>query len=265
MGQQIFIPHSSGGGGGATPDSVFLAGLYQSGAAYVDYGLETGADIFYSASDFSAVLVFRIVRENVDALVYPLLEITDSDGSEVLFFIDADSKIAVSCNGTIITPDTCELPLGRVFVVTFTRAADGSASLYLNGLYMRTETTVISAVVPPVSILFGGNGDWSENFAEYLGFAYIGSLELNADQVADIYMATQDAGRLVVPPAIVSEESFVVYNSDTGLTNIALWVPEFNTISAPDLPAIPNGLATGTLLPAPYYPAHSGWADIPLP
>jgi hypothetical protein len=265
MGQQVFIPNAGGAGG--NNGSVFLTDLYSDGD-YVDYGFALpggGGDVFYSGEKFSAVLVFRVVQENLLSITIPLLTVVDSAATGWGFFINSLSEVCAQVDAQNLIPEVCNLPLGRVFVATLTHASAGETNLYLNGRFMVQTSAPQPAVTAPVSILIGGSGAWTKDFIEYIGFGFIDGKQLEDDEVSSVYIATQDAGKLVFPATTVVGETYVVYNAATGLSNTALWVPEINTISAPDLPAVPSGIAAGTLLTAPFHPAHSGWADVPIP
>jgi hypothetical protein len=267
MGQQVFIPNSGGGGGAG---SVFLTDVVSDdGATWVDYGFALpggGGEAFYSTDPFSAVVAFRVVQENVAGGLIPVMSVVDSGlaGGGWQFFINPTSKVSAAVAGQNLIPDVSNLPLGRVFIATLTY--DGAAAnLYLNGRFMVQTGALMPAVTNPVSIIVGGAGVPVTDFIEYIGFGYSQSL-FTAAQVAAIYMASQDAGRVVFPTSTVIETPYAIYNADVGFSNLALWVPEFNvSLGAPSLPAIPSGIATGTLLTAPFHVAHSGWADVPAP
>lgn len=262
MGQQVFIPNSGGGAAG----SVFLTDL-KVGANFVDYGFALpggGGEIFYPANNiFTATIAFRVVQENLASESIPLLTVVDSAGTGWGFFINPNNKVSAQVDNQPLIPDVSNCPLGRVFIATLTHASNGDTNLYLNGRFMIQTSSTLPSVTTPVSILIGGSGSWTKDFIEYVGFGYIDSRALLDEAVATMYMASQDAGKVVFPASVVPDDNYVIYNADTGLTNTALWVPEVNTFGAPDLPAVPNGLPTGTLLTAPFHVAHSGWADVP--
>lgn len=263
MGQQIFIPHSGDGGGG-NAGSVFLSRLYDAGNN-VDYGFALpggGANLFYGGGDFTAVVAFRVVKDNSGAITIPVLTVVDDAGTGWSFFINSSNRVCAQVDGQNLVPDTSDLPLGRVFIATLTHAAGGDTNLYINGRFLANTSAPQPAVTAPVSLLAGGSS-WDKDYLEYIGLAFFSDKVFTADEVAAGYISSQDAGLLAFPPGIITEESYVLYNADGGLTNLALWVPEANTIAAPSLPAIPGGLPTGALLTAPFHVAHSGWSDEP--
>jgi hypothetical protein len=261
MGQNIFIPNGGGGGGGG---ASFLTDLVAgNGAQYVDYGFATGGEFFYPDGAFSTIVAFRVVQEDFDAVQIPVITVSDANSNGWSIFISGAKKVCASLDAQIFTPDISDMPLGRVFIAILTYESGGNeANYYLNGRFMVDSNNPPAAVTLPVSFIVGGGGSPTKDFVEYLGFGYI-EAELTAEQVCDVYIASQDAAKVVIPASISSETSYVIYNADTGLTNPALWVPEFNTFAAPSLPAIPNGIAAGTVITAPFHVAHSGWASVP--
>ena len=265
MGQQVFIPHSGGGGGGA--GSSFLTNMVAGGGAqYVDYGFDGGGggEAFYTTQNYSFIVAFRVVQENLDAAQYPVLTVYDNETPDVGWnvFVSGTNRICATIDAQIFTPDVSDMPLGRVFFAILTHKNTGSSKYYLNGRFMIENNVVQNVPGNSISIVVGGGGDPTKDFVEYLGFGYIES-QLSDEQVCDMYIASQDAGRVVIPDAIVDGAPYVVYNADVGFADPSLWVPEFNTLLAPSLPAIPNGIATGTVITAPFHVAHSGWADVP--
>jgi hypothetical protein len=263
MGQNIFIPNGGGGGGGS--GSSFLTNMVADGGnEYVNYGFdEGGGEAFYSTSDYSFIVAFRVVQENIGADQYPVLRVYDNETPDVgwSIFVSGSDRVCASIDAQIFTPDTSDMPLGRVFFAILTHKGSGGSDYYLNGRYM-ISNSVVQAPGGSMSIEVGGGGTPTLDFVEYIGFGYIES-SLSGSQVCDMYMASLDAGRVVIPAAIVDGAPYVVYNADVGLADPALWVPEFNTLLAPSLPAIPNGIATGTVITAPFHVAHSGWASVP--
>jgi hypothetical protein len=191
--------------------------------------------------------------------------VVDSAGAGWKFFISPLDLISADLNTQNLIPNTSDLPLGRVFFAVLVYKTSGQASIYINGRFLVSTGAAMDPVTAPVSIIVGSSGAPNRDFIEYLGFAFIDDNALSTREVGETYIACQDAGRVAIPPALVIETNYVVYNADTGLTNLALWVPEINTMGAPSLPAIPNGIATGTLLTAPFHVAHSGWAAPPAP
>lgn len=261
MGQQIFIPHAGGSAVGAR----FLTNLVANGGAdYVDYGLAAGGDVFFPSSitGFSAVFAFRAVQTNPVAgpQDYPLAQCVDDVGNGWQFRISASSKIYGDISTGSLVPDRSDMPMGRVFFATLTQKNTGNGDLYINGRIVATTPCPQPALVAPVRILLGGNGTPVRNYVQYLGFAFMPSW-LSSAEVSQIYEASQDARRIVFPAAI-AVNPHAIYNVETGLANTALWVPESNTMGAPNLPAINNGIAAGTLLTAPFHAAHSGWARV---
>lgn len=265
MGQNVFIPHSGGGGAGGAGTSFLTDLLSNAGANYVDYGFAFpggGGDAFYPTGDFSVIAAFRVVQENLIGELIPVLRLEDGAGKGWTVFISGANKVCASVDAQTLTPDVCDIPLGRVFIVTLTHAAAGDTSLYINGRFLVNTNVIQPAATQPVSFLVGSSGQVSHDYIEYVGFTFA-SIALNDDEVAQSYMASMDAGRVVMPLAIVGANLYVTFNADVGLTPATTWVPEFNTLAAPSLPAIPNGIATGTVITAPFHVAHSGWADVP--
>lgn len=262
MGQQLFIPKTGNDGDGR--NAVFLTGLYADGA-YVDYGLSSGADVFYTNQIlFTACIAFRMIRENTSAENIPLLTVLDAVSNGWRFFINTDNRICAQVNNNILVSGSDNIPLGRVCVATLSSEV-GGGELYLNGLPM--DSSIFQDIPPvyPVSLTLGGGGSWSKNFVEFIGWGYLKRFLPFGDN-ADLYMKIQDTGRVAFPSNVVFGEPYAVYNASDGLSNLALFTPEQpNTLGAPNLPAIPNGLATGTLLNAPFHVAYSGWADIASP
>jgi hypothetical protein len=267
MGQQIFIPNN-GGGGSSSSDAVFLTNLFdEDGAGYVDYGLPSGADVFYTDGfNYCAFVAFRVMRENNSGVSLSLLKVVDSAGNGWRFFINTDNKICAMVDGDIeFVPSTCDIPLGRVFIAAIDVEVSGG-EFYLHGRRMSTQglpDTV--AAVAPVSITLGGESTWNKDYIEFIGFGFINRF-LEIDEVAIVTLASQDAERIVFPASIFPDSTpNVIYNAASGLSNLALWTPSQNTLGAPDLPAIPSGVPTGTLLSAPFHVAHSGWAGFVPP
>lgn len=254
MGQQVFIPHSGGGAGSA--GAVFITDLLDD-VLYCNYGLLSGADIFYpGAEGFLAVIAFRVVQDDpTTSADFPVIQVNDDSGGgwRIKIFGSVYGEIA----GTTFSGGG-DLPLGRVFIVTLMSDAVGNSQMFVNGLVVSTDIAAQNPLTQPVQILVGPSGSTGKDFVEYIGFGFM-RLSLTPEEVASIYTASQDAGRVVFPAAIAANPH-VIYNAATGLSNLALWVPESNTLGAPDLPAIDNGIATGTLLTAPFRVAQSGWA-----
>lgn len=263
MGQQVFIPNAgSSAGGGA----VFLTDL-RSGAGYVDYGLPLpagGADVFYTDGfNYCIFIAFRVVQENLFSENIPILTVLDAASNGWRFFINTENKVCGGVDAVEFVPDTCDIPLGRVFIAALDVEVNGG-EFYLHGRRMNTEGLpgTVSAVAP-VTLVLGGEGSWTKDFIEYIGFGFINRF-LSVDEIATVTIACQDAERIVFPASIFPGSTpNVIYNAASGLSNPSLWTPSQNTLGAPDLPAIPNGVPVGTLLNAPFHVAHSGWADVP--
>jgi hypothetical protein len=268
MGQQVFIPR---GGNNSGENAIFLSQLYDAGA-YVDYGLPLpagGAGVFYTTGfNYCIFVAFRVVQENTLAENIPILTVSDAASNGWRFFINSNNKVCARADAVDFIPDTCNTPLGRVVIATLDVEVNGG-ELYLHGRQVATVAlpdTVSS--VAPVTLVLGGGGSWTQDFIEYVGFGFINKF-LSSEEVAEAAIASQDAGRIVFPASVVGSAPFatpfVIYNASSGLADPAVWVPSQNTLGAPNLPAIPNGIPVGTLLRAPFYVAHSGWADVPVP
>lgn len=262
MGQQVFIPN---GGGSSSGDAVFLTDLFD-GGSYVDYGLLAGgADVFYTTGfNYCIFIAFRVVQENFFSENIPIITVLDAVSNGWRFFISTDSKVCARVDAQDFIPGTCDLPLGRVFIAALDVEVNGG-EFYLHGRRMATEGLLLTApAVAPVTLILGGEGSWTKDFIEYIGFGYVRKF-LSAEEISDVTIASQDAERIVFPASVVGAAPFVIYNAASGLSNPALWTPSQNTLGAPDLPAIPNGIPVGTLLNAPFHVAHSGWAGFAAP
>lgn len=265
MGQQIFIPNGGGGGGGnGVQKSTFVTEMVST-PNFVQYGLATGGDVFWNDVAFTAVVAFRVVQETPDeSIPIPILVVVNNAGEsseDWQFQINGFNLLKAAVGNGGLDPEETYIPLGRVIFATITYAP-GDAKLYLNGLLMAEAAPTIAGIGGPVSIRLG-TGDISKDYIQYIGFGFIADT-LSEISVANVFIASQDDGRIVFPAADI-EAPYVIYNADTGLSNLALWVPEFNTLGAPNLPAINGGIATGTLLLAPFHVAHSGYATAVLP
>lgn len=263
MGQQVFIPNGGGGGGGGSTGSVFLADLFQPASGSIDYSLATGGDVFLPIGNFSVLVAFRVVQDN-PAETINIFRAFDSSNTQWTFKILPDNKLVATINNSgALEPESSDLPLGRVFIAVLVRSG-GAADLYINGRLLGSAGASNFLRVAPFSVILGGNGAWARDYIEYIGFSIVaGGVALTGDQISDIYIASQDAGRVVFPSTIVPA-SYAIYNADTGLTDINLWTPEINTLGAPDLPAVPSteGLEA-SLVTAPFHAAQSGWNSAP--
>jgi hypothetical protein len=269
MGQQIFIPNN-GGGGSSSSDAVFLTGLFnEDGAGYVDYGGD-GSVFYTDGFNYCAFIAFRVMRENNSGVPLSLLTVVDGAGNGWRFFISSDNKVCALVDAVEFVPITCDIPLGRVFIAAIDVEVNGG-EFYLHGRRMATQGLPDTVPAGPnVAITLGsddgGESTWNKDYVEYIGFGFINRF-LEIDEVAIVTLASQDAERIVFPASIFPDSTpNVIYNAVSGLSNLALWTPSQNTLGAPDLPAIPSGVPTGTLLSAPFHVAHSGWAGlVPVP
>lgn len=261
MGQLVFIGDNSNGP--FTPNAIFLENLFESAGNTVDYGFEDDGEAFFSEESFTAIVAFRLMQPAAaqrQDIVY-----CESNEGGWSIFIDSNGEISGSVSGATVTPDTSDLPLGRVIVaaLAYDSLEGGSASLYLQGRFMGSDGGAIGESGADVTFLLGPNGTWTNDLVEYLGFAFINNA-LDAEEMAEVFVATQDAARVTFPADITGTRA--VYNAVSGLSDITLWEPTINTMSAPDLPQIETGEGSvAALKDAPMHMAHSGWAAPVIP
>lgn len=228
---------------------------------------------FQADGHWSITCAFRIMR--TVSLPSTILKVSyPTDNSYWAIKYDYDIGIYLehsnTTDGTAISKTAqVDVPLGRTIHIGLSHDGDDDTmSLAVAGLTKGSNNNNADVYLDDpggaaVTLSFGAHADWnSTDNVELIGFSYHKAWLSAADQT---YMHTEflDTGKISVPAVQKALGEYVVYNADTGLTDVNSWVPEESTMTSPVAPDL--ALTTvGSLDPivkkevnfVPGYPAY---------
>lgn len=257
MGQLIFVGPSGAGSDGR---ARVVYDLYSADENLAFYGSLTEGATFFGDPlvGFTHVLVLRQVLESsntVDVFAIEDSAAPDPTGFKFRMGGTTDVRCQAYSGGVTDNAIAAGLPtLGRLVVLAATYSPDNTAfQFYVNGQLMDQAVVTWAAADGNVSVIVGASESWISDTFEYLGYGFVNA-QLTSEQMAEVYVATQDAVRLTFPSSVQAAGTYAIYNADT-LSNINVWSPDPGSTIADTLPLVSTLIEeTGPYVKA--VPAH---------